>query len=177
MAISLIAAVDKNFLIGSKNALPWGRLPADMAHFKNLTMGKTVVMGRKTFESIGRALPGRRTIVLTRNHDFNANDVKAVHDTSDIFALNTPRTEIMIIGGAELYRIFLPCADRLYLTHIDAAFEGDTYFPLTDVLNWQKTEEHIRPPDERHPWQLRFATYRKETCSQDRTRVSSSCST
>ena len=141
--ISLIAGVDKNFLIGNNNTLPWGRIPADMKYFKETTTGKTIVMGRKTFASIGKALPNRENLILTRDAGFQAENCTVINSTDEVLKINTPDKEIFIIGGAEIYKIFLPYADRLYLTFIDGEFTGDTYFPVTDLAGWKKVKETI----------------------------------
>jgi len=153
--ISIIAAVDKNFLIGRENELPW-HLPADLKYFKNITMGKPILMGRKTFESIGKPLPGRRNIVISRQSDFMAQGCEVVSTLDEAIALVANVEEIMIVGGATLFQQFLPRADRLYLTQIDASFEGEIYFPTVDFNDWVllKKEEHLK--DEKNQYDYRF---------------------
>lgn len=127
--ISLIVAHDTDYVIGANNQLPW-HIPDDLAYFKKMTMGKAMVMGRKTYESIGKPLPGRLTIVITRNKDFSAEGTVVVHDLNE--AINKAKEyadEVMIIGGAEIFRLVLDSADRLYITLIRKHFEGDTFFP------------------------------------------------
>jgi dihydrofolate reductase len=128
--LALIAARARNGVIGLDNRMPW-HLPEDLAYFKRVTLGKPVVMGRKTFESIGRPLPGRLNIVVTRNPDWQAAGVQVAHSLDAALALAAAAApeEIMLIGGAELYRQALPQADVLYLTEIDAEFAGDAFFP------------------------------------------------
>lgn len=128
--ISLMVAHDPNRVIGVNNELPW-HIPEDLAYFKETTMGKAMVMGRKTYESIGRPLPGRLSIVVTRNKDFFAEDgVVVVHDLQDAIDKATAYAEeVMIIGGAEIFKLSMAIADRLYITEIQQQFEGDTYFP------------------------------------------------
>ena len=153
--ISIIAAVDKNFLIGRENELPW-HLPADLKYFKNITMGKPILMGRKTFESIGKPLPGRRNIVISRQSDFMAQGCEVVSTLDEAIALVANVEEIMIVGGATLFQQFLPRADRLYLTQIDASFEGEIYFPTVNFNDWVllKKEEHLK--DEKNQYDYRF---------------------
>ncbi|WP_107841550.1 dihydrofolate reductase [Metasolibacillus meyeri] len=126
--ISLIVAHDKNRVIGYDNQMPW-HLPGDLKYFKEMTMGKPVIMGRKTYESIGKALPGRRNIVITRNVAYQADDIEAVASLEQALQLVQDEPEIMIIGGEQIFELALPLADRLYITEIDYTFEGDTYFP------------------------------------------------
>lgn len=133
---SLIAAMDKNRLIGSNNNLPW-HLPADLAFFKRKTLGKPIIMGRKTFESIGKALPGRRNIVVTRDAQFNAADCELVDSIDAALELCRDEAEIMLIGGASLYRQFIARATCMYITRIDHEFSGDTWFPEFDESEWK----------------------------------------
>ena len=155
MEISLIAALDRNRLIGAGGQIPW-RLPADLRYFKATTMGKPVVMGRKTHESIGRPLPGRENIVLTRRPDYRAPGCTVVHSIAAALAAAGDAPELMVIGGSTVYGAFLPMADRLYLTYIDAAFDGDTYFPPFDREAWQVACEEAHSPDARNPYPYRF---------------------
>ncbi len=138
MTISLIVAMARNRVIGRDNALPW-RLPADLKHFRRVTMGKSIVMGRKTFDSIGKPLDGRKNIVITRNPDYRPDGVTVVDSLDG--ALNAAGdSEVMIIGGATIYEQVLPRADRIYLTLIDAAFDGDARFPELNQEEWQESE-------------------------------------
>lgn len=155
MEISLIAALDRNHVIGAGGEIPW-HLPADLRYFKATTMGKPVVMGRKTYESIGRPLPGRQNIVLTRQSDYEAPGCIVVHSLPDALAAAGSAPELMVIGGATVYRAFLPLADRLYLTYVDAVFHGDTCFPPFDPDAWQVVREEQHPPDARNPYPYRF---------------------
>lgn len=137
--LTLIAAVAKNRVIGHENTLPW-QLPEDLRHFKTLTLGHPIIMGRKTWASIGRPLPGRTNIVITRDPGFTANGVMVVHSLQDAIDRATVGTdEIFIIGGAEIYRQALPLARRLQLTEIDRDYTGDTFFPEWDRLEWIET--------------------------------------
>ena len=133
----------KNMVIGKNNSLPW-KLSADLKRFKELTTGKPVVMGRKTFESIGRPLPNRINIIITREKDYKAEGCIVVHSVDDALKFAKGNEEIMIIGGAQIYNEFLPLANRMYLTLIDKNFEGDAYFTEFDEDGWKeiKREEH-----------------------------------
>lgn len=146
--LALIAARARNGVIGLDNRMPW-HLPEDLAYFKRVTLGKPVVMGRKTFESIGRPLPGRLNIVVTRNPDWQAAGVQVAHSLDAALALAAEAVpeEIMLIGGAELYRQALPQADVLYLTEIDAEFAGDAFFPEVDLARWRIDREEAGQRD------------------------------
>ena len=126
--ISLIVAHDNNNVIGYENGMPW-HLPGDLKYFKDKTMGKPMIMGRKTFESIGRPLPGRRNIVITRDENYQADGIEMVTSLEGALALAGDVPEIMIIGGEQIFRLSMDIADRLYITKINHAFNGDTYFP------------------------------------------------
>ena len=143
MKISLIAAVSKNGVIGEKNSLIW-KLPEDMKRFRQLTAGKPVIMGRKTFESIGKPLPNRKNIIITRDKNYRAEGCIAVHSVDDALKAGKGAEEIMVIGGAQIYKQFLPIANRMYLTFIDKDFEGDAYFPEYNKNEWKEIsrEEH-----------------------------------
>lgn len=155
MKIALIAALDRNRLIGAEGEIPW-HLPADLKHFKTTTMGKPLIMGRKTYESIGRPLPGRQNIVLTSRPEYEAPGCTVVHSIPAALAAAAPAAEVMVIGGGTLYEALLPHAHRLYLTCIDAAFAGDTYFPSFDQDAWQVVSEEAHPPDAKNPHPYRF---------------------
>jgi dihydrofolate reductase len=134
--LSLIWAMDENRLIGNNNALPW-HLPADLAFFKRTTMGKPIIMGRKTFESIGRPLPGRQNIVVTRDSSFSADGCDIANSIDQAMSLvSQDAAEAMLIGGASLYLQTLEQADALYLTQIHHTFTGDTWFPEIDMKQW-----------------------------------------
>lgn len=141
--LSLIAAMDRERLIGRDNALPW-HLPEDLRHFKATTLGKPVIMGRKTWESLGRPLPGRRNVVVSRNADYALQGAELVGSLEAALSLTAEAEEVFVIGGAELYRQALPLAQRLYLTEIDASHTGDAWFPAFAADEWQETarEEH-----------------------------------
>ena len=147
--VSIIAAVSDNNVIGSANTLPW-RIPQDLAHFKAVTMGSTLIMGRKTFDSIGRALPGRTTIVLTRRGDFAAPGVLVARDASQALAM-VPGPRAFVAGGAEIYRLFLPLASKLYLTRVHGNYDGDTSFPAIDWTEWRRVSSESGTPDPAQP--------------------------
>ena len=146
--LSLIAAMAKNRVIGRDNALPW-HLPEDLKYFKATTLGKPILMGRKTFDSIGKPLPGRTSVVLTRNPDWAFDGCLVVSSVDDALAQLADREEVLVIGGAELYQQTLPRADRLYLTEIDADFEGDAWFPEFDLSQWQQISRQPHPDNGR----------------------------
>lgn len=144
ITFSIIVAMANNNTIGKDNQLLW-HLPEDLQYFKRTTMGKPIVMGRKTFESIGRPLPGRLNIVITRQQDWQHDGVKVVHTIDDALRLAEAQSlidginEVMVIGGAEIYKTALPQADKLYITRVDAEIEGDAFFPEIDSSVWQET--------------------------------------
>jgi dihydrofolate reductase len=142
--LALIAAMARNGVIGAGNALPW-RLPEDLRRFKALTLGHAVIMGRRTFESLGRALPGRQNLVVTRQRSFSAPGVDVAHSLDDAIAQVRDPAPAWCIGGGELFRAALPRADRLELTEIDTDIAGDTYFPPLDRTQWREVarEAHV----------------------------------
>jgi len=148
MLIAIIAAMDRNRLIGDGQRLPW-RLPADLRRFRALTMGKPVIMGRRTHESIGKVLPGRRNIVLSRNAEFRLSDCERLPNLQAALEACADAPEVMIIGGAQLYAEALGQAQRMYLTLLDASFTGDTWFPDYDRREWRETyrEDHAQDAD------------------------------
>lgn len=155
MHISLIVALAENHVIGANNRLLW-RLPAELQYFKRTTIGKPIIMGRKTHESIGRALPGRRNIVISRQADFQAEGCDVVDSLDAALALVKDCEEVMIIGGAQIYQQALPLADRLYLTWVHHAFEGDTFFPAWSPEQWREISREQRAADEQNPYDLTF---------------------
>ncbi len=161
MLVSIIAAMDRNHLIGNKNQLPW-HLPADFAHFKAVTMGKPIVMGRKTFESIGKPLPGRKNIVLSRNPEVKFEGVDCVSNFSQAVSLVGDVEELMVIGGSVVYEMLLPEVDRMYLTFVEAEFSGDAWFPKFDKNQWIETEVVDCPADEKNAYACRFVTLKKK---------------
>lgn len=163
MIISMVAAMTKNRVIGKDNQMPW-HLPADLKHFKQVTLGKPVVMGRKTFESIGRLLPGRRNVVISRSTPADAKGAEWVTSLEQAFRLVQQHDEVMVIGGAEIYRQCLPLAQRLYLTEIDLSTEGDAYFPdyqSEKADDWRLIEESHHPADINNRYHCRFITLQR----------------
>ena len=162
MKISMIAAMAHDRVIGKDNQMPW-HLPADLAHFKRVTLGKPVLMGRKTFESIGRPLPGRRNLVISRNPGYQAEGIEVVGSVEAALALlaSSSVEELMVIGGGHLYAEMLPSADSLYLTQIDLAVEGDTRFPAFDDGQWQRIDCESHPADEKNPHPYSFETWQR----------------
>ena len=155
--VSLVVAMDRHRGIGRGGRLPW-HLPADLAHFKTLTRGKTVLMGRRTFESIGRPLPDRRNLVLSRSNDFKPPGVTVFHDLENALGSlgSGPEDELMVIGGADVYRLLLPAADRIYLTEVQAQFDCDTHFPDLDEGQWEPIRRVERSADARNPYDMVF---------------------
>ena len=153
-SISLVAACDRAWGIGRNNRMLW-HLPADLAHFKKLTLGHTVVMGSRTYDSIGRALPGRRNIVLSRNADRTFPGAEKV-DTPQAALSSADTEQVMVIGGGEIYAAFLPLAKTVYLTRVDAHMEADTFFPALDDREWVLADESIYPADTANLYAMRF---------------------
>ncbi|WP_274521502.1 dihydrofolate reductase [Ectothiorhodospira lacustris] len=154
--LTAVVAMDRNRLIGADNRLPW-HLPADLAHFKRLTMGGCMLMGRKTFESIGRALPGRHSLVMTRDTDFEAPGCTVVHDLEQALAAAGPVEEIFVIGGADLFRHLLPLCRRMHLTVIEHEFEGDTFLAQLNET-WQEVAREAHDADDKNPYPYTFLT-------------------
>lgn len=161
MSLSLIVAASQNNVIGRDNQLPW-HLPEDLAYFKAVTMGKPLLMGRKTFESIGRPLPGRTNIVITRDPTWAYEGVEVAGNLKDALALANSSTakkdsdEVMVIGGEQIYRLCFPYADRLYLTRVEAFVEGDAFFPDFDDSDWKQVSEKVPKEVQNYPY--RFLT-------------------
>lgn len=142
-SVTLIAAVGRNGVIGADNDMPW-HLPEDFAFFKRTTMGHPMVMGRKTFDSIGRVLPGRRTIVITRQPDWSHADVETAHSLSEALALAGPADEVFVCGGGQVYAEAMPFAQRLLITEVDQAPDGDVTFPTIDRAAWREVSRERR---------------------------------
>ncbi|MDQ8022434.1 MAG: dihydrofolate reductase [Moraxellaceae bacterium] len=156
--IALIAAVAKNGVIGRDNTLPW-RLPEDLKRFKALTLGHPIIMGRKTWDSLGRPLPGRENIVITRQAGFAAEGARVVHGLQEAIEACADKDTAFIIGGAQLYTQALPQADLLFLTEVDAEVEGDALFPPFDRLAFSETARAFHAADERHDHAYSFVDY------------------
>jgi len=160
--LSLIVATAENNVIGKANTMPW-HLPADLAYFKKTTLGKPIIMGRKTFESIGRPLPNRQNIVVTRDVSYQAEGIDIVDSIEKALSLVSEAEEVMVIGGGTVYQSCLAQADRLYITHIHAKIEGDTYFPDYDRENdWKKVCCESYQADERNAYNMDFCVYQRQ---------------
>ncbi|EKE75745.1 type 3 dihydrofolate reductase [Gallaecimonas xiamenensis] len=161
MILSLVAAMANDRVIGRENDMPW-HLPADLKHFKAVTLGKPVVMGRKTFESIGRPLPGRRNLVISRQQGYKPTGVEVFTSLQDALAACADMEEVMVIGGGQIYQQALPLAARLYLTFIDAQLDGDTRFPDWQQNNcWKKVQESHFLADLDNQYNLTFVTFER----------------
>jgi dihydrofolate reductase len=156
--LSLIAAHARNGVIGRNNGLPW-RLSSDLKRFRELTMGHHIVMGRKTYESIGRPLPGRKMVVVTSRKNFSAPECEIATSLEQAIDLAQGDSEVFFIGGAEIYRQVLDRVDRLYLTSIDAVVEGDAFLPPLDLSGWRLVSEEEHGADEKNAYPYRFTTY------------------
>lgn len=161
--ISLIAAMANNRVIGKDNQMPW-HLPADLGHFKAITLGKPIIMGRKTYESIGRPLPGRKNIVISRDKSYKLEGCETASSLEEAITLVSEAEEIMIIGGGNLYAQALPHADKLYLTFIDLDVDGDTRFPKYEDLKLTEIKREKYLKDEKNPYDYQFVDF---TLNQD----------
>lgn len=168
--ITLIAAIGKNKEIGRHNEMLW-HLPKDFKHFKAKTTGHTIVMGRKTLESLPGILPNRKHIVLTRNKDWKHENVEVVHSIKEVLDMHKP---LFIIGGGEIYREFLPYADVMELTRVDAAFDADAFFPQINFNEWQCTYSEQNEADEKHKYAYRFETWKRKQSTRKASELSNS---
>jgi dihydrofolate reductase len=163
--VIIVVAVARNGVIGREGDMPW-RLPSDLKHFKAVTMGKPIVMGRKTFESIGRPLPGRANIVISRTSG-PIDGVEVVRSLDEAIALGRERAAetgadaVAVVGGGEIYAQAMPMADALHVTHVEAEIEGDTRFPSIDPASWRLVSDTAIPAGERDSHDMRFALYRR----------------
>lgn len=158
--ISFILAMDENRVIGKNNQLPW-HLPEDLKFFKRTTMGHPIIMGRKTYESIGRPLPGRENIIITRNRNFQSDQCKVLYSVEDllIYCAENPNEEYFVIGGAEVFKQLIQHVERLYITFIHEQFDGDTFFPSINMKEWELTSREQGLQDEKNPYQYEFLIY------------------
>jgi dihydrofolate reductase len=163
MILSMLVAASENNVIGKDNKLPW-HLPNDLKYFKNLTWGMPVLMGRKTFDSIGKPLPGRKSIVITRNNDWQHDGVEVVHSIEEAIkkAESFGVKEIFVIGGAEIFKTSLPDANRIYLTRIHQQVEGDVYFPEISAEQWQLTSARFCEADEKNPYNHTYQVWERK---------------
>lgn len=155
----MIVATDRNGLIGNQGDLPW-KLPADMAHFKARTMGRPIIMGRMTWESIGKPLPGRPNVVISSTMKAMGG-VIVVQSLEQAIDAVPDAEEVMVIGGGQIYKAAIPLADEIELTQIDAAFEGDTWFPELEAETWVEAKRITNQPDDKNAWPYAFLTYRR----------------
>ena len=160
MIISIIAAVADNMVIGNNNSLPWN-LPADLDYFKKNTLNKPVIMGAKTFESIGKVLPDRKNIILSFDIDYKAEGCIVATSIESALKEVGENEEVMIAGGASVYKQFLPLANKLYLTFIHHDFDGDTYFPEFDIKQWKEIKRIDNKADEKNPYSYSFVILEK----------------
>lgn len=161
MSLSIIVAMARNRTIGVNNTLPW-RCPEDLRHFKALTMGHHMIMGRKTFDSIGKPLPGRTTVVVSRDKDLKIDGCLVAHSLEEAIAACAGDKEVFVVGGADLYRQAMPLMDTLYITEIQQDIEGDAHFPEFDKSAWQETSREMRSQETPHPLEYHFVTYRRK---------------
>jgi dihydrofolate reductase len=163
MLLSLLVAADENNVIGKDNKLPW-HLPNDLKYFKNLTWGMPILMGRKTFESIGKALPGRKSIVITRNKDWQRQDVAVVYSVEEAIekAKEYDVKEIFVIGGAEIFQTSFDKANRIYLTRIHHQFEGDVFFPQIPQSEWKLTSQRYCAADEKNAYPHTYQVWERK---------------
>ena len=159
--ISFVVAIGQNNVMGKDNAIPW-HIPADLKFFKKVTMGHPIVMGRKTYDSIGKPLPGRENIIMTRNQNYAQEGCTVIHTIEELLKLEEKNEEVCVIGGAEIFKITFPHADRLYLTKINHEFEGDTFFPDFDESEWKIISEEKGPKDEKNPYDYTFFIYERK---------------
>lgn len=161
MIISGIVAVSENRVIGKNNQLPWN-LPADLQHFKNVTMGKPILMGRKTFESIGKVLPGRCNVIISSDESYSAPGCVIANSIATALSAVEYSSEVFVIGGATLFEVMLPEIQRLYLTLIHHQFEGDVYFPEIDWSEWNEIEREDHKSDKENPYSYSFLTLHRK---------------
>ena len=160
MTLSCIVAVSENGVIGRDNDLPW-KLSADLRRFKQLTTGHAIIMGRKTFDSIGRPLPNRTSIVMTRNLDYAPPGVTVVHSLDEALAACRDQQEAFVIGGEAVFREALPRTQRLYLTRVDVSVEGDAHFPETDFAEWKLSQQEFHSEDDKNDYDFTFQVYER----------------
>ena len=162
MIVSLICAIAENGVIGGNNSLLW-RLPKEMKSFVSLTTGHTVIMGRKTYQSVNRPLPNRVNVVVTRQQDFQAEGCVIVHSLEEAIASaqDHGETEALVIGGEQIYREALQVSQKMYLTHIEGTFEGDIYFPQWNAEEWREVQRIVHEIDEKHAYRFSICTYER----------------
>jgi dihydrofolate reductase (trimethoprim resistance protein) len=160
LLISIIAAMDNNRVIGKNNDIPW-RLPKEWQYVRKTTMGHPIIMGRKNYESIGRVLPGRRNIILTRDQAYSAEGCEIVHSAEDAIKVCQNEDEIFVFGGEQVYNLFLPYVGKMYITIIDYEFDGDTYFPKVNFEEWNEVFVQKGITDKENPYSYYYYVYEK----------------
>lgn len=160
MSWSLIVAMDKNGVIGKNNSLPW-KLPRDLEHVKTITTGSTIIMGRKNFESIGRPLPNRRNIILTRNRNYSVEGCEVYHSVQEVLDVCHDSEDVFVFGGGEIYRLFLPYVSTMFVTRIHHEFDGDTYFPSINEKEWKLICAQSGILDEKNKYTHVFLIYKR----------------
>ncbi|WP_050615318.1 dihydrofolate reductase [Bacillus testis] len=161
MIVSMIVAMDEDRVIGKDNKMPW-RIPRELQYVKKVTMGHPIVMGRKNYESIGRPLPGRRNLILTRDPDFKADGCEVLHSKDDVYKACQGEDEVFIFGGEQIYKLFLNDCERLYITRIHHSFGGDTFFPEVDLEDWEETYREKGIRDEKNDYDYVYHVYEKK---------------
>lgn len=156
--VSIIVAVARGGVIGGGNTLLW-HISEDLRRFKAVTTGHPVIMGRKTFESLGRPLPQRQNVVITRDENFSADGCTVVHSLSEALEIFDSEQEVFIIGGGQIYKQAMPFADKLYITYVEADYDGDTFFPQVDRAQWRQTLDEKYPRGEKYPYPFRFTEW------------------
>ncbi len=160
MTLAIIVATDKQGLIGKNNTLPW-RLSADLRYFRRVTMGNAIIMGRRTHQSIGKALPGRKNIVVSANSNYHAQGCTVIHSMADALQVCKSTREVFIIGGASLYQQLLPHIDKLYLTLVHTKLKGDSYFPQWDKAKWRQLSREDHLADSNNNYDYSFIVYQR----------------
>lgn len=161
MKLSIIVAMDEQGVIGKDNKLPW-HLPNDLKHVKNTTIGNSILLGRKNYESIGKPLPGRRNIILTRDKHYKAEGCEVIHSWEDLFFLCSGEEEVFIFGGSEIYKLYLPYVTTIYLTRIYEIFEGDVYFPTLNWSEWQEVSSEKGIQDKKNIYPHAFQVFKRK---------------
>jgi dihydrofolate reductase len=156
MIVTIVVAIAENYAIGKNNQLLW-HMPADLKHFKQITSGHTVIMGRRTYDSVGKPLPNRRNIIITRQ-DISIPGCEVVKSVDEALELCAGEEEVFIVGGAEIYKLAMDQTDRIYLTIIHHSFDADTVFPEIDYMQWKETAREDHQPDEKHKYSYSFIT-------------------
>ena len=155
--LSIIVAVSENNVVGKENKLPW-KLSADLKHLKSLTMGHHIIMGRKTWESLGRALPGRINVVITTDKNFKAEGGVVVHSLKEAFTVSSSDDEIFIFGGGKIFKEAMPLVKKIYMTKVHSIIDGDTFFPVLDMKDWKETSREDFKADEKNQYDYSFVT-------------------